>query len=262
MPDTGDMEQTIYTRDLFFGRPASRRSILALLRSALLAAGLLALAGGWLAAQEEEGPGPGFDLPGAVQPDLEYNGPPPPEDLALIARVLGTTPAKLQARKDGRRELATGLPALPRASSVLKDDGHGPYTASQANDGDTAGSWVEGVKGPGSGEWLAVSRTWCGNIISIYPGYGGKEWSKNNRLKTGKVLVFGLSIGVRTVLVDQDIYSCEFSLPDAQDWASIMIHPQLEPADLYVAVLVIDTVYPGSKYDDTCVASFGLDMSQ
>lgn len=152
-------------------------------------------------------------------------------------------------------------PRFPLASSILQDN-KSPlrYSREMAFDGDLATAWVEGRDGPGIGEKIAFEVAPNSGQIEIYPGYGVREYhSSNNRLKQA---VFTLYIF--NYLVPQngmaytvkEIQSWEFNFRDSQYfqvfYTSVPESKCLR--SLYFGVLEIRDIYPGSRWDDTCVA--------
>jgi hypothetical protein len=193
-------------------------------------------------------------------------------NLPRIAKVLAVNATDI-AHQNGRWVVVSPDPDWPRASSTLANDGFGPYDAAQANNGSSNGVWVEGVKGPGLGEWLAVRTMQLGDILFIYPGHPGAAWAKNNRLRRASMLVFGYQITpvepnsrsepVRTRLeIFPKVFECTLDFPDSAGWRYIRLPPGLAESEYYVALVSIIDVWPGSQYDDTCIAEFGITVGQ
>ncbi len=131
------------------------------------------------------------------------------------------------------------------ASSCLKESSvtHSPE---RLVDGNVSTAWVEGVAGQGEGEMVTFKFTDTRRIsgITIWNGYQSKEssYTGNSRPKTLDV-----------ILSDGSIYSYEL--------ADIMGAQTLEfpsPSDVTYIQLVIDSVYPGSLYTDTCISEIEL----
>jgi len=154
-----------------------------------------------------------------------------------------------------RLEVISGPAAEPRnltpfvtasGSSFLPTDQGGQYQPWMAVDGLLETAWVEGVAGPGTGEWLML--TFPGTIelhsVRLDVGYDRDTdvFNKNNRIKRA-TLIF--SSGEQVQLDFSDVRGLqEIPLVRAPG-------PNIETT--YVQV-VIDEVYPGTRYDDTCLA--------
>lgn len=186
-------------------------------------------------------------------------------DRRLLAEIMGMKAQDLKVSQAGYTFTGKTV-AFPRASSVLPDDGYGPYGPDRAADGSSKGAWAEGVKGPGLGSWLAVRREWQGDLVSISPGFSGKAWIKNNRPKDVRIMVFGIVTDKAAdgggMVFGAEMIEIALRLPDEDRWMSLRQPGSLPEADGYLAVLVIDSVYKGTTYDDTCVSAFGLDVGQ
>ena len=107
-------------------------------------------------------------------------------------------------------------------------------------DGDPFTAWKEGVKGPGIGENLTLKLAQYIMIdkIVILPGYFDPKWySANNRVKE---CTFDFN-GTRE--------KCHLS----DEMKPIAVFFSL-PIRFKTMVFYIDAVYPGNKYNDTCVS--------
>jgi len=136
--------------------------------------------------------------------------------------------------------------ATVSASSHLRTDRWGQYQPWMAIDGALGTAWVEGVAGSGVGEWIML--TFPGMIevhsISMDVGYDKNAdlFAKNNRIK-------------RVTLIFSSGEQIELGFADRRGMETIPLvrapGPNIETT--YVKV-VIEEVFPGWKYDDTCVA--------
>lgn len=150
---------------------------------------------------------------------------------------------------------ATGGPtAAPRnlsyhaaveASSELPADNLGVYHAWSAVDGALTTTWTEGVPGDGSGEWLRF--TFPGPVrlqeLRIDVGYDYSEtiFLANNRVQTARI-------------VFDDGSALALTLADARGLQTVAL-ADLGPVPATTSVqLIIDSVYPGTTYDDACIA--------
>jgi hypothetical protein len=132
------------------------------------------------------------------------------------------------------------------ASSHLPSDRYGTYGPYAAIDGSKETAWVEGTSNSGVGEWIQL--TFPGRIELHAVGFDvgfdrdADLFAKNNRVKRA-TLVF--SNGERTTVDFEDSRG-------VQDFAMVRAPgPNLETT---FVKLIIDEVYPGTTYDDTCVA--------
>lgn len=129
------------------------------------------------------------------------------------------------------------------ASSTLPPSKTGNYEPGNVDDDDPGTAWVEGAKGHGVGEWIQVEFT--GEFtevpiskIGIISGYAkGERFKQNNRIKKAQ-LVF--SNGRRVSI----------NLKDTAE----MQYFSFEPVLTDKVKLVIEDVYPGTKWDDTCIS--------
>jgi hypothetical protein len=143
----------------------------------------------------------------------------------------------------GARNLA--FFATASASSVLPSDRWGTYHAWSAIDDRLDSPWTEGVAGPGIGEWVML--TFPGEIevwgIGLDVGYDRDAdlFRANNRIK-------------RAVLIFSNGEEIEVTLSDTQGMQMTVLArapgPSIETT--YIKV-VIREVYPGTRYDDTCL---------
>ena len=131
--------------------------------------------------------------------------------------------------------------ASPSASSVFPPDRWGTYHALSAIDGTLSTPWVEGVAGPGIGEWIML--TFPGTIevhrIGLDVGYDRDEdiFFANNRLKRATIT---FSNGDHIELAFFDTRGVQMR--------------DIAPVATTSVKVVIDEVYPGSRYEDTCLA--------
>ncbi len=137
------------------------------------------------------------------------------------------------------------------ASSFLppENDEELRYYPCQARDFDTSTAWVEGVEGSGIGEWIAMSMPFgkkkVYEKISIVNGYARDTdiWQKNNRIKKAK-LTFDTG----------EKFTLDFA--DTRDEQIINLPEKvIGPASSRLEIL---EVYPGTKFDDTCLSEVRL----
>ena len=143
------------------------------------------------------------------------------------------------------------------ASSSLPAQGGNRYDVSQLDDASARTAWVEGADGSGVGEALTFRLVGdpdhdVGAVafsgFRVVNGYAKSEdvWRKNGRVRAVVVLVNGRSVG-RAELADT------MSL----QWVALADAPQVVAGD--VVTLVLASVYPGERYDDTALSEVVLD---
>jgi phosphate transport system substrate-binding protein len=129
------------------------------------------------------------------------------------------------------------------ASSALSDS-QGSYSAGNLIDG-TWQSWAEASKGNGTGEHfiliLRKAETIAG--FALKNGYGNIDYfAKNNRVKAFKIYIDGTY--TETIAVKDSVSFEQYSFK--------------KPVRCGNVRFVIDDVYQGTMYNDTCVAEIAL----
>jgi len=131
--------------------------------------------------------------------------------------------------------------AQPSASSELPADEGGNYAAPMSIDGQVATAWVESADGSGQGEWLMLTFPTPVTVskLGIDVGYDrtSATFAANNRVKKATAI---FSNGKQIPL--------EFA-----DARGVQVR-EIEPVETTYVQIVINEVYPGSAYDDTCLA--------
>jgi hypothetical protein len=143
------------------------------------------------------------------------------------------------------------------ASSELPSDRWGTYHPWSAIDGLLSTPWTEDAQGPGIGEWIMLEFRSAIEIhsIGIAVGYDRDEgdtfhspevFAANNRLK-------------RATVVFSNGEHVELNFADSRGVQVVPLvrapGPNIETTFVKI---VIDEVYPGSKYDATCVAEIEI----
>jgi hypothetical protein len=136
--------------------------------------------------------------------------------------------------------------AISSASSHLPTDHGGQYQSFMAMDSALDTAWAEGVSGSGVGEWLELQFPGTVEVhsIALDVGYDQDQdiFSANNRIKRA---TFIFSSGEQVTL--------DFS--DSRGLQTIPLVRAPGPNINTTSVrMVINEVYPGSRYDDTCLA--------
>lgn len=116
------------------------------------------------------------------------------------------------------------------------------HTAESVLDGNNSTAWVEAADGQGIGESLMFEfdDTYRVSGIKVKNGFwvDEKTYAKNSRLKE---ITIGFSDGSSETLTVGDLYNFEDDLKFTQ------------PMDTKSVSITIYSVYPGSKYQDTCI---------
>ena len=131
-------------------------------------------------------------------------------------------------------------------------------------------AWVEGVKGPGKGEWVKLkldaekishsSTPFSISEIGIIPGYAKSRttWYENNRVKKMLVVIYTPAsatqenewVALRLFLKDDNKLQL-FQVPI--DYIAYNFDPMTK-----TVWFKIEDVYRGTKYDDTCISEIVL----
>jgi hypothetical protein len=139
--------------------------------------------------------------------------------------------------------------ATSSASSHLPTDHGGQYQSWMAMDGSLGTAWVEGVAGPGVGEWIQLSFPGTVEVhyINLDVGYDRDDdiFYANNRVKR---VSFSFSTGEQI----------EMDLADARGMQMIVLARAPGPIETTFVRIVIKEVYPGSRHDDTCLAEIEI----
>jgi len=132
------------------------------------------------------------------------------------------------------------------ASSHLRTDRWGQYQPWMALDGRRSSAWVEGVRGSGVGEWIKLTFPEPIEVhsVGLDVGYDSRSdiFYKNNRIK-------------RVTLVFSNGEQLQLGFADRRGMQTIPLvrapGPNIETTFIKI---VIEDVFPGWKYDDTCLA--------
>ncbi|MEM7384174.1 MAG: DUF4424 family protein [Verrucomicrobiota bacterium] len=142
-----------------------------------------------------------------------------------------------------------------KASSTLPDEKEFSYIAANLKNWDSVNErnpksyavWSEGVKGQGVGESLSltVAKPLPLDAIQIHPGHGESEaWFKaNSRPSKLKITL-------------NDEHSFKAMLRDVNLDQTIAVHGYSKP--VRTVKIEIDAVYPGERFEDTCISDIAL----
>lgn len=154
------------------------------------------------------------------------------------------------------------------ASSFLVDnDDYFRYHTGAAFDGDLGTSWVEGRDDAGIGDSVLYRIPLLDEDgpfeISIFPGYGEERFfSRNNRLRRvrlewyrGDIMDVPFGRGGPYLILQS---SETLSVSNDFDWVTVPVPAEVVPQSPHQPPnylrIVIEQVYPGSDWDDTCIA--------
>jgi hypothetical protein len=132
-------------------------------------------------------------------------------------------------------------------SSVLRQDpsvNRFKYGPESLFDNEPTTAWVEGVDGQGIGEWIVIEFDGLRvvNDIQMVNGYMKDRllYEKNSRVKEMKVEFSGRE--KRTIVLKDTGASQSIALPKDQ------------PIKAYWVKFTIESVYPGTKFEDTAIS--------
>lgn len=164
------------------------------------------------------------------------------------------------------------------SSLYLKD-----YNPANIFDGSLSTAWVVNTKSSGKGEWIRLNITNHYQLnekmyhkpyrsILIFPGYGKSDelFYQNNRIKS--VLIFvavsdssykGSEAGREVDKMHEEpkkvVFCRRFCFNDEPKYHAFLLpeYPSLNGTQ-YSFTLFIESVYKGSKYNDTCISEVQL----
>ncbi len=140
------------------------------------------------------------------------------------------------------------------ASSGLATNGSITYTAENAHDFSFKNAWVEGVAGPGQGEYLEYRfRNGSPRItkIKIYNGYVKTEqaWKNNGRVKKLKVYENNVPFAILELKDTPALQTFALSQPMGR---------RKDGKDMILRFEILET-YPGAKFEDTALTELFFD---
>jgi len=145
------------------------------------------------------------------------------------------------------------------ASSILPSKS-GEYKPDHAADGKAATAWCKGVTGTGAGEWLRFEfkKPVQVTVLSFVPFYAknAATLANNNRIKKMKIEMDG---GVSGIVEFSDAKWCK----DCQlQYPAPLVNFYRKNKTRFIksksVKFIIMDVYPGSKYNDTCISDIEI----
>jgi len=127
-------------------------------------------------------------------------------------------------------------------SSVLNNQSQ--YRGENVLDNNLETAWVEGVPGPGIGEWIQIQFVHPYNVthVGIVPGYAKHDPYSNRFYENNRV-------GSATLYINENIRK-QIEFYDLH----VMQYFVLPNIPLETFKLRVDTICPGSRWDDTCIS--------
>ena len=145
-------------------------------------------------------------------------------------------------------------------SSSELTDSYGYYSISNCFDLDPRTTWAEDEDGDGSGSyihgyWVAEIGDWLISGLAIRAGYqkSSDTYYNNNRPRTVWIDIVDPATG--------EGESFEATLLDTLDGQCILFDDWFHIEGPVEVWMMIEDVYPGSKYDDLCISDFDLIVS-
>jgi beta-lactamase class A len=166
---------------------------------------------------------------------------PPPVPTPVPQPAQAAPPVELIDLTDAATAEASSL--LPRAA--LPDGGSVTYEPMHVLDGDPTTAWVEGVAGPGNGEWLRLSFAEPVTVARLDLDIGrdidARQFAENNRLRAAQVRFSDGSMLPVTFL-------------DRRGMQSLI----LRPVTTTMFDITLEAVYSGTHHDVTAIAEVAV----
>ena len=142
------------------------------------------------------------------------------------------------------------------------------YLPRKALDNNVNTAWVEGKSDEGIGEFLVVDISQIKNaiIMKILPGFAMNDnlYKANNRPKDIKLLFFQSTSdqlerikNVKDIRNSKVIYDVSIHLNDVREFQEVKLPDYSNYRHKYPTIymaIIIDSVYRGSKHNDTCIS--------
>lgn len=130
-------------------------------------------------------------------------------------------------------------------TSVISQSGNYDNTAGVTLDGDLSTSWQEGVTGSGVGEGIVynLDDEYAVQYISFNLGnWRSTTWYAENNVPQALDIV-----------INEEIYRVSFPYGQSKYWVALSEPVVTDCVEIYIAA-----AYPGSVYNDTCIAEVGI----
>jgi len=142
------------------------------------------------------------------------------------------------------------------AATSFLTEGNTHYTANNLSDDDPSKPWIEGVEGDGIGEKVSINWLWK-------EGDGGSTGAliiSNGFVSYDKPYLYEMNNRVRRIRVSDPLgtFSVEMELKDTPNPQIIFLPSTSEETEIEIL-----SVYPGTKWHDTCLNYvFGLETTR
>jgi hypothetical protein len=137
-----------------------------------------------------------------------------------------------------------------RSSSTLPNQGGNSYGPKNLADSDRSNAWVEGAKGDGIGEWVEIrfNQLQAFSTIVVVNGCAKSQklFFENNRIRTA-------------LISTEDLKDVEIPLADTMEEQRLILPKKVNSSWVR---LTIKDVYKGTKFSDTCLSEFYMDLDE
>ena len=130
------------------------------------------------------------------------------------------------------------------ASSTIVQEGY-DNSVQKTYDGDEKSSWQDGIDGEGVGEWLHYNFDRSYNVRYVTLKMGNWRNQEN----------YDLNSRPKDITVWFGGQSYQVTIPDGKTEYCLELSGDISCSEMY---LRIDSVYAGTKYDDTCISEVGI----
>lgn len=134
-----------------------------------------------------------------------------------------------------------------KASSELKEN-EKKYAVNNLGTLECGKPWIEGVTGNGKGEYIKYRIK--GGKIFIFSGY----------VDVDKPELYIQNSRPKKLLIETDDKKFYVELKDTPNPQEIIIYEKIDREKEYNIKITIDEVYPGTKYQDTCINAMAGDF--
>lgn len=130
-------------------------------------------------------------------------------------------------------------------TSTVKQSGNHDNTASVTLDNDLTTSWQEGVDGSGIGEGITYDLD--GDHYVEYIAFNLGNWRTHDWYVKNNVPQ------ALDIVINEEIYHISFPYGQTRYWVALSEPVLTDCVEIYIAA-----AYPGSEYNDTCIAEVGI----
>lgn len=130
-------------------------------------------------------------------------------------------------------------------TSVVSQSGNHDNTANVTLDNDLTTSWQEGVDGSGVGEGIVYNLD--GEYFVQYLAFNLGNWRTADWYAQNNVPQ------ALDIVINEEIYRVSFDYGQKKYWVALSEPVLTDCVEIYIAA-----AYPGSEYNDTCIAEVGI----